>query len=104
MTAINRRATQSDVEIISNKKVGAYHHMVFAAGSMAAYAKPGNFVAISVGGPSSSMILRRAFAIYRASDRGDRLERISEFQQNQLARSWLAVVTVLHHSLVWQKF
>jgi len=37
MTAINRRATQSDVEIISNKKVGAYHHMVFAAGSMAAY-------------------------------------------------------------------
>lgn len=70
MTAINRRATQSDVEIISNKKVGAYHHMVFAAGSMAAYAKPGNFVAISVGGPSSSMILRRAFAIYRASDRG----------------------------------
>ena len=70
MTAINRRATQSDVEIISNKKVGAYHHMVFAAESMAAYAKPGNFVAISVGGPSSSMILRRAFAIYRASDRG----------------------------------
>jgi dihydroorotate dehydrogenase electron transfer subunit len=70
MTAINRRATQSDVEIISNKKVGAYHHMVFAAGAMAAYAKPGNFVAISVGGPSSSMILRRAFAIYRASDRG----------------------------------
>ncbi len=44
--------------------------MVFAAGEMAAHAKPGNFVAISVGGTGSSMILRRAFAIYRASDRG----------------------------------
>jgi dihydroorotate dehydrogenase electron transfer subunit len=70
MNTINKRAQQRDVEIISNKRVGAYHHMVFAAGEMAASARPGNFVAISVGGPNSSMILRRAFAIYRASDRG----------------------------------
>lgn len=70
MTGINRRAQQRDVEIISNKRVGAYHHMVFAAGEMAAFSRPGNFVAISVGGANSSMILRRAFAIYRASDRG----------------------------------
>jgi dihydroorotate dehydrogenase electron transfer subunit len=70
MNSINKKALQTDVEIISNKKVGAYHHMVFAAGEMAAHAKPGNFVAISVGGQASSMILRRAFAIYRASDRG----------------------------------
>ena len=70
MSGINKRAQQRDVEIISNKRVGAYHHMVFAAGEMAAAARPGNFVAISVGGTNSSMILRRAFAIYRASDRG----------------------------------
>ena len=70
MSGINKRAQQRHVEIISNKKVGAYHHIVFAVGDMAAYARPGNFVAISVGGNSSSMILRRAFAIYRASDRG----------------------------------
>jgi len=70
MSGINKSAQQNDVEIISNKKVGAYHHIVFAVGDMAAYARPGNFVAISVGGNSSSMILRRAFAIYRASDRG----------------------------------
>ena len=70
MSSINKRAEQRDVEIISNKRVGAYHHMVFAAGDMAASSRPGNFVAISVGGPNSSMILRRAFAIYRASDRG----------------------------------
>lgn len=70
MSSINKRAQQRDVEIISNKRVGAYHHMVFAAGEMAASARPGNFVAISVGGTNSSMILRRAFAVYRASDRG----------------------------------
>jgi dihydroorotate dehydrogenase electron transfer subunit len=70
MSGINRKAQQRDVEIISNKRVGAYHHMVFAAGEMASSARPGNFVAISVGGTNSSMILRRAFAIYRASDRG----------------------------------
>jgi dihydroorotate dehydrogenase electron transfer subunit len=44
--------------------------MVFAVGDIAVHAKPGNFVAISVGGESSSMVLRRAFAIYRAVDKG----------------------------------
>lgn len=70
MNRINRKAMQKDVEVISNKKVGAYHHMVFAVGEMAGNARPGNFVAISVGGPNSAMVLRRAFAIYRSSDRG----------------------------------
>jgi dihydroorotate dehydrogenase electron transfer subunit len=70
MSPINARAFQSDVEVISNKKVGAYHHIVFAVGDMAKFSRPGNFVAISVGGESSSSILRRAFAIYRAIDRG----------------------------------
>lgn len=68
---INSRAVQKSVEVLSNKKVGSYHHMVFSVGEMALSAKPGNFVAISVGGPNSAMVLRRAFAIYRASDRGN---------------------------------
>ena len=67
---INRSATQIMAEVISNKKFGPYHHMVFAVGEMAANIKPGNFVAISVGGEQSSLILRRAFAIYRAIDKG----------------------------------
>jgi dihydroorotate dehydrogenase electron transfer subunit len=67
---INRHAKQISAEILSNKKLGPYHHMVFAVGEIAANAKPGNFVAISVGGEASSMILRRAFAIYRAIDKG----------------------------------
>lgn len=68
--SIHPRAQQRDVEVLSNKKVGAYHHMVFAVGDLATHCKPGNFVAISVGDAHSNLILRRAFAIYRASDRG----------------------------------
>lgn len=67
---INKHAKQISAEIISNKKLGPYHHMVFAVGDIAAFVKPGNFVAISVGGESTSMVLRRAFAIYRAIDKG----------------------------------
>ena len=67
---INQFATQMLAEVISNKKVGPYHHMVFAVGDMASHVKPGNFVAISVGGEQSSLVLRRAFAIYRALDKG----------------------------------
>ncbi|MFM2175209.1 MAG: hypothetical protein RLZZ527_285 [Actinomycetota bacterium] len=70
MSGINQRAIQKSVEVLSNKRVGSYHHMVFAVGEMAARVVPGNFVAISVGGSSSNLILRRAFAVYRASDRG----------------------------------
>jgi dihydroorotate dehydrogenase electron transfer subunit len=67
---VNKNAKQIKAEIISNKKVGPYHHMVFAVGDIALSVRPGNFVAISVGGENSASILRRAFAIYRATDKG----------------------------------
>jgi len=70
MMGINRNATQMMAEIVSNKRVGAYNHIVFAVGDIASHAKPGNFVAIAVGGPNSAMVLRRAFAIYRTFDKG----------------------------------
>jgi len=68
---MNPKAGQVYAEVLSNKRVGSYNHMVFAVDGLAAHCKPGNFVAISVGGPTSSMILRRAFAIYRATMRSD---------------------------------
>ena len=68
---MNPKATQVNAEVLSNKRAGSYYHMVFAVDGLAAHCKPGNFVAISVGGPTSSMILRRAFAIYRATMRSD---------------------------------
>jgi len=66
---INPRARQIQSEVILNKKIGAYNHMVFAVGEIAQHSRPGNFVAIAVGGPNSSMILRRAFAIYRVNEK-----------------------------------
>ena len=71
MPTINSRAQQMDAEVISNKRLGAYNHIVLAVNEIATYAKPGNFVAISVGGAGSSMVLRRAFAIYRSQIRPD---------------------------------
>ena len=65
MSTINKSATQITSTILSNKRVGAYHQILLAIGDLAALCRPGNFIAIAVGGDSSKMILRRAFAISR---------------------------------------
>ena len=67
MSQINRNAQQLLAPIISNKKVGNYQQIIINVGDLAATFKPGNFVAINVGGDSSSMVLRRAFAISRVT-------------------------------------
>ena len=73
MVAMNEktsRPVQAECEIISNRKVGAYHHLTLAAPGIAEGAKPGNFIAISVGDNRTSMLLRRSFAIYQSTSRG----------------------------------
>lgn len=67
MSQINKSAQQLLAPIVSNKKVGQYHQIIVNVGDLASMCKPGNFVAINVGGDTSSMILRRAFAISRVS-------------------------------------
>jgi dihydroorotate dehydrogenase electron transfer subunit len=67
MSQINKSAQQLLAPIVSNKKVGQYHQIIVNVGDLASTCKPGNFVAINVGGDTSSMILRRAFAISRVS-------------------------------------
>ena len=67
MSQINKSAQQLLAPIVSNKKVGQYHQIIVNVGDLAGVCKPGNFVAINVGGDTSSMILRRAFAISRVS-------------------------------------
>lgn len=67
MAHINKSAQQLLTPIVSNKKVGQYHQIIINVGDLAGLCKPGNFVAINVGGDTSSMILRRAFAISRVS-------------------------------------
>ena len=67
MTQINKYAKQLLAPIVSNKRVGQYHQIIINIGEIATNCKPGNFVAVSVGGGSSSLVLRRAFAISRVS-------------------------------------
>ena len=57
-------------EVLSIRKVGAYHSMTVVAPGIAELTRPGHFLALQVGGPESSMLLRRAFAIYDVKERG----------------------------------
>jgi dihydroorotate dehydrogenase electron transfer subunit len=67
MSQINKNAQQLLAPVVSNKKIGQYHQIIINVGDLASVCKPGNFVAINVGGDSSSMVLRRAFAISRVA-------------------------------------
>ena len=67
MALINKNAANIFATVVSNKRVGQYHQLIVNIGEQANFCKPGNFVAISVGGENSRMLLRRAFAISRVS-------------------------------------
>jgi dihydroorotate dehydrogenase electron transfer subunit len=68
MSTINKAAAQVTATVISNKRVGAYHQIILSVGEVVRNCRPGNFIAIQVGGESSRMVLRRAFAISRTSE------------------------------------
>jgi dihydroorotate dehydrogenase electron transfer subunit len=68
MSTINKAAAQVTATVISNKRVGAYHQIILSVGEVVRHCRPGNFIAIQVGGEASRMVLRRAFAISRTSE------------------------------------
>jgi dihydroorotate dehydrogenase electron transfer subunit len=68
MSTINKFAVQVDATVVANKRIGAYHQIILSVGEAVRNCRPGNFIAIQVGGDSSRMILRRAFAISRTSE------------------------------------
>lgn len=68
MSTINKAALQIQATLIANKRIGAYNQIILSVGEVVRHCKPGNFIAIAVGGDSSKMILRRAFAISRTSE------------------------------------
>lgn len=72
MSPINRHAQQINATLVSNKRIGQYHQILLNIGEEVHDCRPGNFVAISVGGENSGLILRRAFAISRVSHRSDK--------------------------------
>jgi dihydroorotate dehydrogenase electron transfer subunit len=70
MSRINRHAKAVNATVLGNKRIGQYHQILLNVGELVTHCHPGNFVAIAVGGESSGLILRRAFAISRISHRG----------------------------------
>ena len=63
-------AVQVRGEVLSIRRAGDYHALTVVAPGVAEGARPGHFVAVAVGGLSSSTLLRRAFSIYRVQERG----------------------------------
>ena len=57
-------------ELIATRRAGAYHHLTFVAPGLAEHARPGQFVALAVGGSTSAHLLRRCFSIHRVSPSG----------------------------------
>ena len=57
-------------EVLAVKQTGAYYSMTVVASGIAEQTRPGQFVAVAVGGDDGSMLLRRAFSIYQVASRG----------------------------------
>src|SRR5262249_41860189 len=55
---------QEAAEVFAAQRVGDYVVVTVVAPALAGQARPGQFLPVAVGGPSSAMPLRRAFAIY----------------------------------------
>lgn len=66
MSAVHERC-----EVFSVQRVGDYFQFTVVAPEIARSARPGQFVAVAVGGENSAMLLRRAFALYSATPGGE---------------------------------
>jgi dihydroorotate dehydrogenase electron transfer subunit len=63
-------ARQVRAEVVALRPAGAYHALKLRAPGVAGYVRPGQFVALAVGGEHTSMLLRRSFSVYRAEAPG----------------------------------
>jgi dihydroorotate dehydrogenase electron transfer subunit len=57
-------------QVVTLRRAGAYLRLVLQAPQVASRVRPGQFVAVAVGGPATSMLLRRSFSVYRADEGG----------------------------------
>ncbi len=75
--------------VLTVRRVDAYNAMTVVAPGIAARFRPGQFLAVAVGGPQSSMLLRRAFSIHDVRpDHGGTVEFI--FAASGPGTRWLA--------------
>ncbi len=70
MTTAARGPVQTQGEVLSNKRAGAYQHLSLVAPGVAERFRPGSLVAVAVGGALTDRLLRRSFPIYRARATG----------------------------------
>ncbi len=75
--------------VLTVRRIDAYYAMTLVAPGIAARFKPGQFVALAVGGPDTSMLLRRAFSIHDVRpDHGGTVEFV--FAVSGRGTRWLA--------------
>ncbi len=67
-------AVQVSATLTASEPAGAYQLLTLEAPEVAATAEPGHFVALAVGGPGTSMLLRRSFALYTADRASGRIQ------------------------------
>jgi dihydroorotate dehydrogenase electron transfer subunit len=65
------RIPQVTGELVATRRVGAYQQMTIAVAGVAELARPGQFVALAVGGDTSATLLRRCLSIHEVSPGGD---------------------------------
>jgi dihydroorotate dehydrogenase electron transfer subunit len=75
--------------VLTVRRVDAYYAMTVVAPGIAARFRPGQFVTLAVGGPATSMLLRRAFSIHDVRpDHGGTVEFV--FSAEGPGTGWLA--------------
>jgi len=83
-------AVQVQAEVLTNKRVGPFHHLTLLVPGVAEAYRPGTLLAVSVGGPLSELLARRTFPIHRArpSAYGGTVEVV--FEPTEPGEAWLA--------------
>ncbi len=65
-----RRGSDGGAQVLAVKRVGGFHLVTFVAPGVAETFRPGNLVAVTVGGALSERLLRRTFPIHAARAAG----------------------------------
>jgi dihydroorotate dehydrogenase electron transfer subunit len=77
--------------VLTMRRTGAYHTMTLVAPGVAERFRPGQFVALAVGGEQSSMLMRRCFSVREVkSDYGGTIEVV--FAVRGKGTEWLAAL------------
>ena len=75
--------------VLTSRRVDAYHALTLVAPAIAARFRPGQFITVAVGGPQTSMLGRRAFAVHDVRpDHGGTVEFV--FDASGPGTRWLA--------------